>query len=426
MRVWLITIGEPLPTDGSNVRLLRTGILANMLESSGHHVVWWSSTMNHTAREQRASEDTTITSTPRLEIRLLHAVGYRRNLSLRRFLNHRGVARKFAVYARREEEPDVILCSFPTIELSKAVVRYGNEREIPVVLDVRDLWPDIFLDVVPRTLRLAVRILLHGMFRDTRVVFDRCQAIVAVSRRYLEWGLQYANRAMSQDDRVFPLGYERPSVTDDQLQRAERRMTTCGVDPSKVICWFVGVFGWTYDLETVIDAARRLPSPERDRVQFVFSGDGDYRRAWTARSSGLDSVVFTGWVDTAELAYLAGVSSIGLAAYTAAAPQGLPNKIFEYMSAGLPILSSLRGETESLLEEHFCGLSYDAGDWQGFLQALLRLARNTNLRKRMGRNGKELFEERFSTERVYSDMMDYLVEFPMGRAPCPREASRGR
>ena len=416
MRIWLITVGEPLPTDGAKVRLLRTGILANMLESSGHHVVWWSSTMNHTAKKQRASEDTILTPTPRLQIRLLHAVGYRRNISLRRLLNHRGVARKFTMYARREEEPDVILCSFPTLELSKAAIRYGNERGIPVILDVRDLWPDVFLELFPIKLRTLARTVLYGMFKDTRTVFDRSQSVVAVSQKYLEWGLRYANRARSSYDRVFPLGYERPSVTDVERQRAQSRVTACGVDPSKVICWFVGVFGWTYDLETVIDAARRLPSPERDRVQFVFSGDGDYRRAWMACSSGLDSVVFTGWVDAAELAYLAEVSSIGLAAYTAAAPQGLPNKIFEYMAAGLPILSSLRGETESLLEKHFCGLSYEAGDCHSFLQALLRLARDTDLRKRMGRNGKELFEEQFSTERVYADMMDYLVEFPRGKS----------
>ena len=410
MRIWLITVGEPLPTDGANVRLLRTGILANMLESSGHHVVWWSSTMNHTAKEQRASEDTTLTPTPRLQIKLLHAVGYRRNISLRRFLNHRGVARKFAVYARREEEPDVILCSFPTIELSKAAVTYGNERGIPVVLDVRDLWPDVFVKVIPSILRPLARVLLYGMFRDTRTVFGRSQSVVAVSQQYLEWGLQYANREMSAHDRVFPLGYERPSVTDDQLQRAERRMTTCGVDPSKVICWFVGVFGWTYDLETVIDAARRLPSPDRDRVQFVFSGDGDYRQAWMARASDLGNVVFTGWIDAAELAYLADVSSIGLAAYAASAPQGLPNKIFEYLSAGLPIVSSLRGETESLLAKHSCGLCYNPGDHKSFFAALSRLIEDSDLRERMGRCGQELFESQFSTERIYLSMRDHLTQ----------------
>ena len=43
MRIWLITVGEPLPTDGAE-RLLRAGILADMLSAKGHDVVFWTST----------------------------------------------------------------------------------------------------------------------------------------------------------------------------------------------------------------------------------------------------------------------------------------------------------------------------------------------------------------------------------------------
>ena len=410
MRVWLITVGEPLPTDGDKVRLLRTGILAGLLDTAGHQVVWWSSSFNHTAKRQRFHEDATLRVSPRLEIKLLHAPGYERNISARRIVHHRRIARKFAAAATREMPPDVILCSFPTIELSKAATDYGNARGIPVVVDVRDLWPDTFINVVPKPVRPLARLLLLAMLRDARKALQRSDSLVGVSDGYLEWGLRRANRERRKTDRVFPLGYERVCVTEEELQNAEIKLRGQGVDPSKIICWFVGVFGRTYDLATVIDAVRDLRADLSDKIQFVFCGNGEYRREWMARSADIDCIVFPGWIDAAELAYLMEVSSIGLAAYAPGAPQGLSNKIFEYLCAGLPILSSLCGETESLLSRYQCGLTYRAGDKRSFEQVLLSVVADSGQRKQMGRNSRTLFEEQFSTDRIYGGMMKFLLE----------------
>jgi hypothetical protein len=54
MRVWLITVGEPLPLDGPGERMLRTGILAAFLAARGHEVVWWSSSFDHVRKRQRS------------------------------------------------------------------------------------------------------------------------------------------------------------------------------------------------------------------------------------------------------------------------------------------------------------------------------------------------------------------------------------
>lgn len=410
MRIWLITVGEPLPTDGDNVHLLRTGILAGLLEAAGHHVVWWSSSFNHTAKAQRCRRDTTLKLSPKFEIKLVHAAGYAKNVSLRRILHHRRIARKFAATAIQEEAPNVILCSFPTIELSKAATDYGRNRGIPVVVDVRDLWPDSLVDLLPTLARPLAKILLWGEFRATRKALRQSHAIIGVSAGYLEWGLRFAGRDRHECDRVFPLGYQPASVADEEMRVAEIRLRACGVDPSKVICWFVGAFGRTCDLATVIDAARELPVHVQARTQFVLCGDGENRERWMARSSGLDCVVFPGWIGASELAYLMKVASIGIAAYAPGAPQGLPNKLFEYMSAGLPVLSSLRGEAETLLRQYGCGLSYQAGDRRSFLDALRTLLDQRERRAQMGQNGRRLFDEQFSTDRVYAGLVDYLLK----------------
>jgi hypothetical protein len=129
LRIWLITIGEPLPIDGANDRLHRSGMLAILLVSKGHEVVWWTSTFDHARKKQRFNIDTSIEINDCFNIRLLRSVNYKKNMSINRIINHYMLARKFSKLARLESRPDIILCSFPPIELSVVATRYGKERK---------------------------------------------------------------------------------------------------------------------------------------------------------------------------------------------------------------------------------------------------------------------------------------------------------
>src|SRR6266404_1607534 len=141
MRVWLVTAAEPLPIDEGSQRLFRTGIFAKYLINSGHEVLRWASSFNHTAKKQRVEKDTLVEVQPGYSIWLLHANPYEKNISFARWRNHRGIARKFRQLARRERKPDIVFCSLPTLELAEEAAIYGRENRVPVVIDVRDMWP---------------------------------------------------------------------------------------------------------------------------------------------------------------------------------------------------------------------------------------------------------------------------------------------
>ena len=408
MRIWLITIGEPLPMDGDNIRLHRSGMLANILTSKGHEVVWWTSTFDHARKKQRFGMDTSIDISNYFNIRLLNSVGYKKNMSINRIINHYAIANKFSKLSRLEVQPDIILCSFPTIELSLVATRYGKEKNVPVVIDVRDLWPDVIVDLFPKKIRWFIKTILYVSFRNARKVFRECLSIVGISDGYLQWGLSYAGRKRNINDAVFPLCYKKPIVTDSQLENAEFTLRHIGVDPSKIICWFIGMFGKTYNLSTVIDAARQLDMQGINNIQFVLSGDGDNYSKWFKQAQGLSNVVFTGWVDLSQIAYLMKITDIGLAAYAESALQGIPNKIFEYMCAGVPILSSLKGETGALLTNNRCGLIYNTVDTEDFLEKLFILINDKDLRKKMSSNSANLFRNCYSIDKVYTCMVNFL------------------
>jgi glycosyltransferase involved in cell wall biosynthesis len=329
----------------------------------------------------------------------LRGIGYRKNVSFARLWNHRQLGHAFSVEAARRSAPDVIICSFPLIDLAYAAANFADAQRVPLVLDVRDLWPDIFVDLVPAMLRSAARIALRPWFRMTREAFVRATAIVAVSDGYLSWALAYAGRGRRNTDRVFPLAYEEQGA--DGSPDVAANVRAHGVDVTRKIALFVGTFGRTYDLSTVIEAARMLASDDNeDAYLFVLCGSGDKASQWRSEARGLRNVVFTGWLDAPAISFLLKHAHVGLAAYEAGAPQGLPNKFFEYMATGLPVLSSLKGEAEAFLEEHDCGLSYPPRDAAALVRCLQRIA-DDDAHARLSKNSGTAFAEEYSAEKVY-------------------------
>jgi glycosyltransferase involved in cell wall biosynthesis len=401
-KVWLIPPGEPLPIDGP-VRLLRYGVLAEMLEDAGHEVTQWGTTFAHSEKRQRSSRDKRVVLSNRHTIQLMRTGGYKKNRSLARLRYLRAEARAFARCAQLAPPPDIILVSMPSPGTCQAVLDYAVPLEIPVVIDVRDLWPDIFVDMVPAPLAPLLRFALRPAYRANREIFERASAITAISEQYLKWGLLHAGRDQRDTDRVFPMGYPALTVSDADRAIADQLWEERGVEPDSFVCSFIGTISPHFDFEPVIRAARSM----RD-VHFVICGDGDGLARLQRVAGDLDNVFFPGWVDAAQILSLMEASDVGLAPYAENAKMSLPNKVFEYFFGGLPVISSLRGELESLLELHQCGLVYDPTRPDDLLSKLRSLAADRVGVVEMGKRARRLYEDRFSADLIYSDLIRYL------------------
>lgn len=413
MYIWLITIGEPLPSDGDNNRFLRTGILANLLAARGHHVVWWTSTFDHARKRQRFEADITTDINKRFRIKLLHSIAYKNNVSLSRVINHWGIARKFAALAEAEPRPDIILCSLPTLELSLRAAEYGQKKGVPVILDVRDLWPDIFLELVPAWGRGLMKLLLSSFFDTVRAACGKATAIAGITPAFVEWGVNYANRPRTEFDRDFPLGYKAEAPGEEALTKAEAFWDDLGIKKGskEFIACFFGTMGRQFELETVIEAARSLNSGNR-LFRFVLCGSGDNFHYYRKLAGECTNIIFPGWVGAAEIWTLLRMSSVGLAPYvnTQNFMLNLPNKPVEYLSAGLPIVSCLGGVLENLLSTYDCGVTYDSADAGALVSVLKHLYDNRQRLKAMSDNALALYKEKYVAEKVYNDMIRYLED----------------
>lgn len=406
LRVWIITVGEPLPGFSGSSRPWRSGFIANLMASRGHEVTWWTSTVDHFTKTHFVNDSRDVAIRDHLRLQFLHGRLYRRNISLARLRNHRQIAAEFTRLAPHRPRADVILCSYPTIELSVAATAIGRRYGIPVVLDVRDLWPDAVLTQLPPAVRGIGRILLAPMFHQARKAFRGASGIIAISESYLRWGLDMAGRERGVTDLVLPLGYmgQQPPTGSDR--KIADKLLALGVDPTKRIFWFSGSFVGSIDLGTVIESARDLVN--ESGIQFVLTGAGERATEWQRQAKGLPNVIFTGWAGAGELAWLSKAAWVGLGAYRRNATQSLPNKLFEYMSMGLPVLLALEGEARQLVETEAIGAAYTAGDPRDLARLVRLVAGDDQWHTQCSTNARALFERKYSPNTLYSSLAEFI------------------
>jgi len=393
---------------------MRHGMLGKELAARGHQVTQWAATFNHFTKKQRADRDQLIQWSENYEIQLLHGSGYQRHIGWRRMAFHRQMAEAFRANAAKKQRPDIILTSLPTLEVSSKAVAFGRTHNVPVMLDVRDLWPDAVYQALPRPMTPLLRTAARPFERKLKQVCHAADGILAVSESYLQWATEHAGRRTGGQDRVFPLGYEQTSIQDSQRVAAERFWESYGVKrDGSFRCCFFGTLGSSTDLRPVFDAAAAYQAADcqaagSDKVQFVICGAGPKWEKSNATARALKNVIMPGWVTPEQIRVLMELSDVGIAPYGARASQSLPNKPIEYLSSALPVVSSLRGEMETLLSKQRCGLTYDPTEKQHLYRRLEELRAQPTYHAEMRTNARQLFAREFAADKVYPAMAEHL------------------
>ncbi|MCD7061412.1 glycosyltransferase family 4 protein [Pelagibacterium xiamenense] len=405
MIVWLIRDLEPIPSEPGNRRLMRMGMLAQALAGAGHTTRWITSSFDHYQKRQRAPRAQEIVPQPGLTITVLPGPGYRKNLSLGRIRHNRVFAKAFARFAKTtSERPDIIVTDIPTTEAAASAVAFGKTNGIPTVLSIRDLWPDFFTDHLPALLRPLARLALVPLERQARFACANATSLVGISPAYLEWGRKKGARAPAPTDRIFPLGYAPRPAPQNAVARSI--LDRIGVRPDARVVAFIGSWGHTYDLPLVLETARTLS--DRSDIQFVIAGDGPQASALVPHFAELPNVRLPGWLDADDIAIVLRRADIGLLPYRADAPQGLPNKAFEYLAYGAYQIATIAGELEPFYRETAAGRALAQPDAEALAAAIVSALSDPEITSSRATR-VAYFGNHFDAGRVYSQMVDHIV-----------------
>lgn len=412
MKIWLVTIGEPIFHPENKLRLHRTGILSKHLsENTSHEVVWWTSTFCHFTKKHLYNEDSSVDVMPRLKMIAIKGKGYKKNISIDRIIDHLQIAKKFSVLINKKERPDIIVVAFPTLGLCKAALDYGKRNRIPVLVDYRDMWPEVYIDVIPKKIQLLGQLFLRPLFKKVENIFNHATGVLGITQDFLNLALKKINRPQKNADGVFTLGYLKNQFEIKDLEEAndfwEEKLNING-DPLR-ICFF-GAIGYQSNWETICKAAIQIQK-EKLNIEIIVCGSGDKLQYMKDATKGIDNIVYPGFVSASQISALMNISQIGLCAYfpKESYMNSIPGKAIEYMSAGLSILSTLKdGTLGKFIDKHEVGFHYNHDSAESFIDALKEIIQIKSDLIEKRNSIKKIYLERFDAFEVYKNYTKHL------------------
>lgn len=275
-------------------------------------------------------------------------------------------------------------------------------RGKPFVFEVRDLWPELprAMGVIRNPLVLgAMSILEWVSYRSAHRLVGLSPGIVdGIARRGVPRG-RIALIPNGCDLNIF--------AGEAEPWRPEQ------VKSDDLLAVFAGTHGIANGLEAILDVAAELKRRTREDIKLLLIGQGKLKPALQERTrrEGLDNVLFHEPVNKARLAGLMAGTDVGLQilANVPAFYYGTsPNKFFDYIAAGLPVLNNYPGWLAGMIRENQCGFAVDPENPQAFADALEQAANERSALLAMGKRSRLLAEREFDRERLSNRFVDWL------------------
>ncbi|KZZ59804.1 glycosyltransferase WbuB, partial [Oleiphilus sp. HI0125] len=276
-------------------------------------------------------------------------------------------------------------------------------RRKTFVFEVRDLWPELprEMGVIKNPFVLSLMYLLEwASYRSA----NRC---IGLSPGIVE-GI--TRRGVAADNVCLV-----PNGCDLDIFNVELdAWRPEDVDSTDLMAVFTGTHGQANGLDAVIDAALELETRKETGVKIVLIGQGQMKPKLQERVKelGLGNVVFHAPVDKQRLAGLMLSADIGmqLLANVKAFYFGTsPNKFFDYLAAGLPVLNNYPGWVAELVTENECGFAVPPDDPEAFASSLINVRDNREQLKQMGMNARKLAVERFAREDLADEWLRWVL-----------------
>jgi glycosyltransferase involved in cell wall biosynthesis len=325
--------------------------------------------------------------------------GYRRMLQFMHF------ARLATRVGRRLPRPDVVLASHTPLTIGLSGMELARHFDVPFVFEVRDLWPQALINLGVLKNPLAI----WWLRRMERKIYRAADHIVALSPG-MKAGVVSTGIA---EDRVTVI----PNASDLDLFRPDldpgpgRQRLGLG---DRFAAIYFGGMGVANGLDYVVEAARVLRERGDGRVVLVLHGNGGQRAHLEekARQYGLDNVVFSDPVpDKAMVAQLVSACDVCMTIYCATQEHTWsPNKMFDSLSAGKPVLVNVPGWLTDVLEDNQCGRGLSPRHPEQLADALQQLAAHPEQCQRMGANARALAEREFGREQLAGRLASVLEQ----------------
>jgi len=333
--------------------------------------------------------------------------GYRRVREFQSF------ARLATAVGKKLGRPDVVYATSTPLMIGYAGRDLARHFGVPFVFEVRDVWPQALIN----TGTLRNPLVIWWLRRMERRIYAAADHIVALSP-----GMKAGVMAAGVPDAkvtVITNGSDADLFRPDLDGSAARARLGLG---QRFAAIYFGAMGRANGLDYVIDAARILHERGREDIVLVLHGSGGMKEALQARARqlALTNVVFSDSVpDKAAVAELVAGCDACLTIYAATdiEQSWSPNKMFDALAAGKPVLINVPGWLRETVEQNGCGRYTDPKRPEALADALEHLAADRQTCAALGRQARALFEREFSRE-ILTQRLEAVLTRVTRSMPC--------
>lgn len=355
------------------------------------------SSFRHQTKKQRNSDEINKIKTD-YKVTLLTEPSYEKNISIKRFLSHRKLAKNILKYLKQRKRPDLIILSVPSLSVGSAVSKFAKRNNIKLIVDIQDLWPEAFKMAfnVPVISDLA----FYPMKLQANRIYSRADEIMAVSNTYVNRGKE------NNSCEGFPLFIG----TDSRI--VEKSINGKEINKPENEFWvgYVGALGHSYDITAVIKAIDILNKQGIDNIVFKIMGEGvladKFKEVAKEYRVNCD---FMGFLEYGEMMATLMKCDVAVNPIVGKSVSSIINKVSDYAMAGVPVVNTQNSEEyRNLIDEYKCGINCRNDDVNDIANAIRRLYNDEELRKDMGKNSQKLGIERFDRSKTYSKIFEII------------------
>jgi len=294
------------------------------------------------------------------------------------------------------------------LPMALAAVAVGKARKIPVILDMAECYPEL-IRLIWRfePIKIANYIVRNPFIADIveQIVIntiDHIWVMIEESRvRLLRKGVHESKISIVSNTPVYKRFVNATPSFPGTMRKHE----------GDLVLLYVGFVNFSRGLDTVIESLSILVQKKKN-VVLIIIGTGTAEQNLKDKAKALhveNNVEFEGWIDNDTIPEYILSSDICLVPHHKCSHWGhtIPNKLFDYMAAGKPVLVSDVAPMERIVTENDCGLVFRSGSAESLAKNLVGLT-DRELRDKLGQNGKRAVYSEYNWDKDSLSMLDSL------------------
>lgn len=410
MHICIFQTGEPLHIDEGQYRPMRCMLLADKLLAEGYSITIISSSFFHQRKSFRSKSFKTIKIQDRLTIHLIPSLGYKKHISLKRIIDHLFLALNLHLFLRKQRsfKPDRIFIGFPPILSSFIISRWALKSNIPYIVDVKDKWPEIFIEPFPNILKPLAVFLTKPFFMITIYVFKKASKITTISKGYVSW-IKKLLKLKKSSIFISPLIRKPINLREEDKNLNKILFINKGINLNKdqYFC-FVGSYSKSFDFNFIGKLSKRIIN-KYPNIKIILCGTGDQYEILIKKFKDYPNLFVFGEINLYEAKLLIKKSLATLAPYknNPNFNDHIPNKIIESLENGIPFITTIDGKLKDLIKKENNGI-YIKNKKNIDITKIEKLINDKMFRANLKLNARRSYKKLFNFDETYSNIINNL------------------